>query len=115
MKKLRQFLKFDLRAFLAGKTLIAIAATPWKGEKGEILGSRVETVIIKDSTDYGVPGVTNIYEKIIVKIPKADFTVPSGAQVELVNGTGTVYGDYSQNLSVKADDIRVVNQTNGGK
>ena len=90
MKKLRQFLQFDLRRFLEGKTLVAIAATPWKGEKGEILGGRVETAIIKDSTDYGVPGVTNIYEKIIVKIPKADFMVPSGAQVELVNGTGSL-------------------------
>lgn len=113
MKKLRQFLKFDLRRFLEGKTLVAIAATAWKGEKGEILGSRVETVILADNTDYGTPGITNQYEKLVVKIPKADFVVPNGAQVELVNGTATVYGDYSQNLSVKADDIRVVNQ--GGK
>lgn len=111
MKKLRQYFGFDLRGFLAAKTLVALSSSPWKGEKGEILGSRVETVIVKDETDYGTPGVTNLYKKIIVKIPKTDFAVPSGAQVEIVNGVGSVYGDYSQNLSVKADDVKVI----GGK
>lgn len=113
MKKLRQFLKFDLRAFLAGKTLITNGTSPWKNEKGEVVGTRVETVILVDNTDYGVPDVSNRYGKIIVKIPKIGFEVPDGVQVELVNGIGTVYGEYSQNLSVKADDVRVINQ--GGK
>lgn len=57
---------------------------------------------------WGVPDVSNRYGKIIVKIPKVGFN--DGVRVELINGTRTVYGDYSQNLSVKADDIRVVNQ-----
>ena len=113
MKKLRQFLKFDLRAFLSGKTLVTNGTAPWKNEKGEVVGTRVETVILVDNTDYGAQDISNKYEKIVVKIPKAGLEVPDGVQVELVNGTGTVYGDYSQNLSVKADDIRVINQ--GGK
>lgn len=114
MKKLRQFLKFDLRAFLEGKTLVTNGTAPWKNEKGEVVGTRVETVILVDNTDYGTPDISNKYEKIVVKIPKAGLEVLDGVQVALVNGTGTVYGDYSQNLSVKADDIRIVNQ-GGGK
>lgn len=113
MKKLRQFLKFDLRAFLEGKTLITNGTADWKNEKGEVVGTRVETVILVDNTDYGAPDVSNKYSKIVVKIPKVGFKVPDGVQVELVNGVGTVYGDFSQNLSVKANDVRIVNQ--GGK
>ena len=90
MKKLRQFLKFDLRAFLEGKSLVINGTSPWKNEKGEVVGTRVETVILIDNTDYGTPDVSNRYEKVVVKVPKVGFVVPNGAQVELVNATGTV-------------------------
>lgn len=58
-----------------------LQTAPWKNEKGEVVGTRVETVILVDNTDYGTPDISNKYEKIVVKIPKPGLEVPDGVRV----------------------------------
>lgn len=111
LKKLNQFLYFDYPKFAEGKVLRVIGITDWKDyTTKEHRGKKVETVIAEDNTKYTLKdgeSVSNKYEKIVFKVKK-DVTVPIDARVEPVNPVCTVYGDYRNQLSVIADDIRVI-------
>lgn len=125
MKHLSQFQTFDLARFLTGKVLTVTAVSPWVDFKSKAtLGTKVETVITKDGTAYeaGKDGavVTNLFEKVAIKLPKdiSTINIPIGAVVEVIGGVGSVYGDFRNQLSVKADDVKVVHapaQSGGGK
>lgn len=113
MKNLYQFQKFDLVAFLIGKELMVTGCGLWKDrDTGAELGTKVDVAITKDDTTYSPSKdgsvQTNLYEKLSVKLSKFNFTVPVGSIVTIVNGTATVYGDYRNQLSVRADDVKVV-------
>lgn len=112
MKAIYAFLKFMLVEFLQGKELTVIGCGPWVDfETHEEKGTKVEVAITKDMTDYPPAKdgrvVSNLFEKFSVKVPKA-VSVPVGAVVTIVNGTATVYGDYRNQLSVRAEDVKVV-------
>lgn len=114
MKNLGQFLNFDCAAFLTGKKLMVTSCSPWNGNDGkEHLGTKVEVVILEDNTVYkpSKDGSVskNDYEKMAAKISK-DINVPKGAIVEFVNPVGTVWGDYRNQLSIRADDVKVIPQ-----
>ena len=112
MKRLNTFLKFDCADFLNGKVLQATGTRPTRDyETKQITGTTVETVIIKDDTDYHLKTdeqVSNLYERINIKVKKMNYQVPVGAIIELVNPVGTVYGDYRNQLSIRCDDVRVI-------
>lgn len=124
MKNLNQFNHFDFRGFSAAKTLVATHCGPWVDyETKEHKGTKIEVVIAKDDTVYqpGKDGAmaTNLYEKFAIKVAK-DVSVPVGSTVEIIGGTASIYGDYRNQLSVKADDIKVIQapataQSGGGK
>lgn len=112
MKKLSVFLAFLFDVFAKNKVFMVSAVKPWVDfETKEHKGTAVEVVIVEDGTQYPPSKdgsvVTNLYEKFTVKVPK-DVTAPVGSIVEIINGVGTVYGEYRNQLSVKADDVRVV-------
>lgn len=112
MKNLNKFQKFDLLAFLQGKELTVTGCRPWKDhDTQQELGTVVDTAITKDETVYptGKDGnvQTNLYEKFAIKVAKP-LSIPAGAIVTIVNGTATVYGDFRNQLSVRADDVKVV-------
>lgn len=113
MKNLYQFQQFDLGAFLIGKELMVTGCGLWKDhDTGAELGTKVDVAITKDDTTY-FPSKdghiqTNLYEKLSVKLSKFNFTVPVGSIVTIVNGTATVYGDYRNQLSVRAEDVKVI-------
>lgn len=111
MKKLAQFLKFDFEEFSKGKLYQAVGMSEWKDyETKAHMGVKVETVIARDNTQYKQKEgelVTNAYEKITFKIRK-DVSVPMNSFVVPVNAVSVVYGDYRNQLSVTADDIRVI-------
>lgn len=115
MKKLSLFLRFDWLAFASGKTFTVTGCAPWKDQQGNIVGTRIETAITMDKTDYGTEGITNLYEKLTIKVPMPGVTFPVGATVEPVNPVATVYGQYRNQLSVKAGDVKVAGQPSGGK
>lgn len=115
MKKLSKFLKFDLDAFLSGKVLQVVSCREWLDyETKEKKGTRVEVAIMRDKTDYGDAGITNLFEKFSIKIPRT-INVPAGAIVEPIDGKGTVYGDFRNQLSVTASDLRVVQNNAQGR
>lgn len=111
LKKLSQFEKFDAEGFFANLNLGAVGQSEWKDfETGTHKGTKVEIVVIGDKNHYNTVNgeqVSNIYEKLTVKIPK-DIDVPMNSQVRLVNVYATVYGQYRNQLSITADDIEVI-------
>lgn len=112
MKHLNFFARFDFDAFLSGKELTATACTTWVDfNTGAVQGTKIEVAITRDDTPYPPAKdgsvSTNLYEKMTVKVSKA-ITVPIGAIVTIINGTGNVYGDYRNMLSVKAEDVKVI-------
>ena len=111
MKKLSQFLKFDWKEFSNGKTLQVIGIQEWVDYNTKAhMGKKIEALITKDNTPYKQnegEHVTNAFEKITFKVSK-DVNIPVGSYIEPVNVTATVYGEYRNQLSVTADDIRVI-------
>ena len=115
MKALRQFLEFKSDAFFYGKKCAVIESKEWKDfDSKEILGTKVEVVILEDLTDYrpGKDGKkpSNLYEKLTLKVKKKNLDVPNGTLVVPVNPVATVYGDFQNMLSVVADDISIAQQ-----
>lgn len=117
MYALSQFLLFEMNRFQEGKKLMVLSCSPWVDyETKEKLGQKTEVVIIEDKTPYKPAKdgsvKSNLYEKMNVKTKK-DISLPIGSIVELIGAKGEVYGDYRNQLSVTAEDIRVVSQTGG--
>ncbi len=112
MKALNQFSQFDSAAFFNGKKLMTTACAPWNDfDTKAHLGTKVTVAFVEDKTLYkpgknGVP-INNLFEKLDVKIAK-DINVPVGVLVEVVNPVCTIYGDKRNQLSVKAEDVRVL-------
>ena len=111
LKCLGQFNKFDLTGFTADKTLTLTGASAWKDyATQQVMGTKVELTITKDDTPYKTKdgeSVSNLYNKLIVKVP---------GKVEIEGGEATVYGEYRNQLSVKAASVRPVTPSaaNGG-
>lgn len=115
MRNLNQFIKFDWDAFAAGKKFLYLGQSNWVDhDTQQLMGTRVEVVIASDKTDYkpaadGTPAKGNRFEKLTIKVPGAvDLTEDS--YIEIVNPVATVYGDYRNQLSVKADSVKQVAQ-----
>lgn len=111
MKKLSQFTKFLFAEFSAGKIYRVTRVYPWVDyETKKPMGTKVDVVIAEDNTQYDTKNgetVTNLYEKLSFKIKK-DVNIPVNARVIPVNPVAVVYGEYRNQLSVTADDIKVV-------
>lgn len=110
LRGLKQFIPpFDADRFFEKKQLQVTNCSAWHDyESKELRGTRVEVVILVDSTEYlpdknGNP-IHNAYEKITVKIPKT-VAIDVGTYVRLVNPKAVVFGSYSNQLSVTADDV----------
>ncbi|MBM6663503.1 hypothetical protein [Flavonifractor plautii] len=111
MKGLNKFQSFNLSAFLEGKKLMCTGCRPWFNDSQKEIGKKVDLVIIEDKTVYPTnkdgSTVTNLYEKVTVKVSRS-IDIPVEAIVTIVNGTATVFGEFRNQLSVRAEDVRVV-------
>ncbi len=116
-KNLKQFSHFDFLGFIKDKELTVVSCQPWKDfDTKAVLGTRVETVITKDGTQYPSKDgatVTNLYEKLTIKVPKALSLAP-GTVVTIIDGEATIYGEYRNQISVKAADVVAVQSHQGG-
>ena len=112
MKYLTQFLHFDCSRFFSDKTLQVVGCKQWSDfTTKDIVGTRLTAVIVEDKTPYRVKDgeqASNIFEKISIKIPGKTLNIAPGTVVELVNPVGTVYGDYRNQLSIRAEDVKVI-------
>ena len=111
MKFLNQFVHFDWDRFIAGKILICNGTAPWTDrDTGALLGTKVECAIAEDATEYDRKAgdtTNNRYDKFTIKVEKP-VVVPANAKIKPVGVTATVYGDYRNQLSVKATDIEII-------
>lgn len=112
LKKLNQFLHFDFEAFAKGKVFQVTGCSKWVDHETKAhVGTKVDAGIVKDTTQYQLADgetVSNRFEKLTFKVPKKDMNVPVDAYVMPVNAVATVYGEYRNQLSIKADDIRIL-------
>lgn len=112
LKKLNRFTYFDLDQFLTGKRLLVVGVSEWKDyDTQNVLGTKVEVVIAVDKTDYGaVEGevISNLYEKLIIKVAQVGLRFPLNTEVRLINAEAIVYGEYRNQLSITAENIEVV-------
>lgn len=119
LKGLRGFEgEFKIMEFLAGKTLAVMECSELRdhedGKPGTVRGSKVTVVVLEDKTVYPSTGkngqlITNKYAQLAVKIPgKMGLSIPVDTVVELVNPTAKVWGDYRNQLSITAEDVRPV-------
>ena len=103
MRGLSKF--FDTPAFLRGKRLEVTGVSKWLDyDTKATLGSKLAVIITV---------INNKYQPIAVKVRKTDLNVPVGAVVELISPTGTVYGQYHNQLSITADDVKVISAPKG--
>lgn len=114
MKYLNQFLKFNCSGFFMNKKLLVVGIDEWLDfESKKHMGVKIQVVIIEDSTVYkhkdGESG-SNVYEKIYIKVPK-DVDIPTNSYIELVDATGNIYGDFRNQLSVTASDVKIIQPT----
>ena len=111
MIRLNEFNTFDWPRFADEKVFVCTGQRPWTDrDSGSALGTIVDAVIYRDDTTYKHKEGdtrTNRFEKISFKVSKA-VTVPVDTQIKPVNAVATIWGDYRNNLSVKAEDIEVV-------
>lgn len=122
LKKLNQFMYFDFAKFWTGKVGKCSSIERWTDhETKKILGSKIGLSIVRDETPYKQKDgeqVTNEYQTITVKIPKTEVHISVGNVVKIINPVATVYGQYRNELSVKADDVVAASQQpqqQGGK
>ncbi|PAF20322.1 hypothetical protein CHH49_16910 [Terribacillus saccharophilus] len=114
MKKLRQFNKFDIEAFLKEKDVRVMAQEPWydyvDGQKTKQIGTKYKCVIATDKTVYegnDVEPDLNAGEQIFVKVPKPPMEFKKFSKIFFVNPTASIYGTFMSELAVKADDVDI--------
>lgn len=107
MKRLNIFSHVDVETMVSNMELKAMKSEILSDfETKKELGAKYTVLIWSDSNDYGTTGVSNAGETFTVKMlgqkPKP---IETPIDIELVNPTGVIYGDYRNQLSVTADDI----------
>ncbi len=113
MKGLGQFRQFNWAGFSEGKTYQVVGISDWLDrDTGKRLGKRVDVVIIEDNTPYEYRSgtqYTNLYERLTFKVEGSmEVAVSIGDIAAPVNAVARCYGDYSNQLSITCQGIRVI-------
>jgi|GEM_PF-570765 len=120
MKGLKQFLTFDWDNFGKDKQFLVVGTGDYvEYGTNNKLGSKIDTVIVKDTTNYSYKDkekdkdkpFTNLYEKLSFKVTKDIDVSLNSIIVPEGEIKATVWGDYSNNLSVVCSDIKIVEPT----
>ena len=117
MKALNQFTRFDWEQFSKDKNFRCTGCSEWSDYNTKThCGKKVAVVITRDDTQYKSKSsdtVTNLYEKLTFKCAR-DVQIPTGSYVVPVNPVAVVYGEYRNMLSIKCDDIKILQPTTTG-
>ena len=117
MRGLMQFLSFDSARFFSGKRLKVITSGQLVDhETKQVIGSKIALAIVEDKTEYHSKSgeqISNLFEKVTVKVPNKSLELALGTEVELIAPKCVVYGEYRNQLSITADDIKVVGVVKG--
>lgn len=105
LKKLNEFLSFDLDKFVKDKKLLFIGAEELKNDKKIKTGSKVSVLIFKDNTEYA-NGEVGLNKKMNFNVKTRqpisyfdDWEEDDEIKITEVE-KATVYGDFSNELSV---------------
>lgn len=113
-KKLSLFTEFNAQKFLAEKQLMALNQDVLFDEHDKHIGSIITVVVFDDKTDYGDESITNAGDSYKVKVENKDLPrLELPAFVELVAPKGKVWGEYRNNLSLSAKNVKVIGEING--
>lgn len=97
MKKLNNYLQFNLPAFLEGKTLMIVSV---RTRNTDTFSGLAFELMIMDAPN----GDPNLYEKFYFKMRDAQQLIDKFAQKQIVRITSyekaSVFGDYNDKLSV---------------
>ena len=112
MQGLNQFLSFSCKAFLEAKTLSVVLCGPLSDySTKQIIGSKITAVITQDNTSYKPKSdgtvISNLYEKVAIKVPGKNLNIAPGTVIGVINPVGTVYGEFRNQLSITAEDVKV--------
>lgn len=106
MKKLKLFAPFNAELFFSNIELQFTKVEPIR-VNDKTVGFKYNLLICDDQHNYGEESSLNIGEVIKVKIEdvnsNTNFTF--GQKVELINPRASIYGEYQNQLSVKADNV----------
>lgn len=108
-RKLSLFTTFDTTKFLKGKQLMALNQDVLLDGDGNHIGFTVTVVVYSDSTDYGDDLISNAGDSYKVKIENKELknlTLP--CFVELIDPSGKVWGEFRNNLSLTAKNLKVL-------
>lgn len=112
MKGLREYQMFDAKSFFEKKELRAVAKETWNeysdGQVGKNLGTKYKCVIATDHTEYKKPETDNTGEQVVVKVEKPAKDFKKFSRINLVNPSASIYGQFQNEISVKADDVEFV-------
>lgn len=112
MKGLVQFQSFDSSGFFRDKLLKVASNGPLTDyTTKQVIGTKTTVVIVEDNTQYHTKTgeqISNLYEKITVKVPGKALELVPDTLVELVSPKCTIYGDYRNQLSVTATDVKAI-------
>lgn len=104
MKKLGMFQKFDFVAWQTGKKFM-VASVRYNERRGCVT---LSIAITEDKTDYGDKGISNVFEKFNVHLPKDTnendvnkYAVGDNIIFKSI-GKCAVFGEFNSNLSVEA-------------
>lgn len=109
MKMLGKFQFFDTDSFFEGISAMGMKCEELLDyESKEKKGIKVTATIWLDRHDYGNASVSNVGEQLVIKVldTKAellDFTTPRF--IDVINPTGKIYGEFSNQLSLVADQV----------
>ena len=119
LKGLRGFQKFDVRGFLNGKQLLLMGMEDLKDHQyGKVIGAKLKTVIWTDDTTYQKDGINNEGAELDVKVKGLTAQVVDRENrgfIKLRNPNATIYGDFQNLLSVKADGFDYVDENKNGE
>lgn len=117
LKGLRDFVKFVAREFLAGKQLLLMQESEWKDfNSGKVIGAKLKATIWTDDTKYKKDETSNEGSELDIKIPglmAEEVNRNNRGFIRLKNPTGVVYGDYQNDLSLKADGFDYIKEKGG--
>lgn len=112
LKKLRQFAPFNFPKFSEKIDLRCVASQPWIDFDSKAnLGTKYTLIILQDATDYGNKDITNAGQTFDVKVPGEAKPFKPLSKIKLIDPTATIYGDFQNQLSVKANDVEFIGQS----
>lgn len=115
MRQLHQFNIFDTENFFKDKDIRVVGHEAWveykDGKRGKDLGIKYKCVVALDHTKYEGENVQpnlNGGEAFNIKVPQQVIAYKPLSRIKLINASASVYGEFSNQLSVTAEGIEVL-------